>query len=211
MLKTNLTRFILPVLLAAGCGAANAGVLTFQGVTFTATTTGNTLKLEIDAAHRTGDWAGATTIGALELQSIGQFSGVHLVQAPGAASGWAATGQGLTAKGCGGGKQADKFACFSGAHVALQDDMVFQFAFDGNGVDLGAPNVKVNFFAGDGTKKVGSLLSQTVPADVVVTPPPPPPPTPVSEPVTAAMLASGLALMGMVKRKRGAKRVKSPA
>jgi hypothetical protein len=208
MLKNKFTRALLPLLLAAGCGSANAGVLTFQGVSFTATTSGNTLTLAIDAAHRTGDWASATTIGALDFQSIGQFSGVHLVQAPGAASGWGVSGAGLNAKGCSGGSQPGKFACFSGAHVALQDDMIFKFAFDGAGVDLSAPNLKVNFFAGDGTRKVGSLLSQTVQADVVVPPPPPPPPPPptdVPEPATAAILASGLALMGVARRKRSGK------
>jgi hypothetical protein len=200
MLNNKFTRSLLALLFATASCAANAGVLTFQGVSFTATTSGNTLTLEIDAAHPTGDWSGATTIGALELQSIGQFSGAHLVQAPGAAAGWNTAGEGLNAKGCGGGNQADKFACFSGAHVGLQDNMVFQFAFDGAGVDLSAPTLKVNFFDGDGTRKVGSLLSQTVPADVVA-----PPPVPVSEPVTAAMLFSGLALMGMAKRRRADK------
>jgi hypothetical protein len=224
MLKTKLTRALLSVLLAAGCGAANAGVLTFQGVTFTSSATGDMLTLEIDAANPSGDWATATTIGALELKNIGTFTAVQLMSAPGAASGWTLWNNELTANGCDGAEQPGSFACFSGAHVALTDDMVFRFQFSGDALALGEPSLKVNFFAGDDTEKVGSLLSMTIPAGDVPppsgggdTPPggggdtPPggggdtPPPTEVPEPQTAAILLTGLGLMGLLKRRKNSK------
>jgi hypothetical protein len=205
MSKKTLQRALLSLLIATGYGAAHAGVLTFQGVTFTSTVTGTTLTLEIDAAHPTGDWAKATTIGALELKNLGRFDGVQLVQAPGAASGWTLSGNELSAKGCAGGGRSDALACYSGTHITLADDMVFRFAFTGAGLDLDEPSLKVNFFIGDDKRKVGSILSQVIPAGAVQPPPPPPPPTPVSEPRTAAMLFGGLAVMGLVKRRRKGK------
>jgi hypothetical protein len=200
MIKKTFQRAVLPLLLASACGAAQAGVLTFQGVTFTSTVTGKTLTLEIDAAHPTGDWALATTIGALELKNIGAFDGVRLLQAPGAASSWTLSTNELTAKGCGGGGRADAAACYSGAHVALANDMIFRFAFDGDRLDLDQPGLKVNFFIGDGKRKVGSILSQEIRADVV-----PPPPSLISEPRSAAMLLGGLLVMVLVKRRRKGK------
>jgi hypothetical protein len=200
MLTKTFKRALLPLLLATSCGAAQAGVLTFQGVTFTSSVTGKTLTLEIDAAHPTGDWARATTIGALELKNIGTFDGVQLVQAPGAASTWTLADNELTAKGCAGGRLVDTAACYSGTHVALADDMIFRFVFDGAGLDLDQPSLKVNFFIGDGKRKVGSILSQQIPADEVQ-----PPPSLISEPRSAAMLLGGLVVMGWVSRRRKGK------
>jgi hypothetical protein len=51
-----------------------------------------------------------------------------------------------------------------------------------------SPDLKVNFFAGDGTQKVGSLLSQNIPA--------------VPEPQAWAMLFGGLSVVGALARRR---------
>jgi hypothetical protein len=168
--------------------SAQAGSLTYQGVTFTSTWSGNLLTLEIDAANRTGDWADATSIGALQLKDLGSFSDVTLVSAPGAATDWTLSSNELNANGCGGGSHAGSSLCYSGDRVALSDNMVFQFSFAGGAPSLDAPHLKVNFF-GDGDRKVGSLLSQTI--------------APVPEPETYAMMLGGLGLVGfMARRKR---------
>ncbi|CAH0182662.1 hypothetical protein SRABI118_01284 [Massilia sp. Bi118] len=194
-MKTTIRKTLLASLLALGAMAsAQAGTLEFQGVTFTSSWTGNVLTLEIDAAHRTGDWAGATTIGALQLKDIGSFDNVTLSSAPGGAANWTLSSNELNANGCGGGAHVGSGLCFSGQHIALSDDMVFKFTFGGGATDFSSPHLKVNFFDGDGGRKVGSLLSENIPL------------APVPEPSTYAMLLGGLALLGgMVKRPRARK------
>lgn len=190
-MKTTLRNAAVSVLLAAGFAAsASAGTLTYQGVTFTSSWTGNVLTLEIDAAHPTGDWAGATTIGALQLKDVGRFDGVSLTSAPGSAINWTLSSNELTANGCTGGSHLGMGACFSGAHVALADDMVFQFTFAGGATDFTSPHLKVNFFNGEGGDKVGSLLSMNIPA------------APVPEPQSWAMLFGGLSVVGAMARRR---------
>jgi hypothetical protein len=188
-----ITRSALALLLAAGwASSASAGVLTYDGVTFTATRTGSTLSIEIDAAHPSGGWANAKTIGAIQVQGVGKFDSVSLTQAPGAASGWAFVGRELGGGGCAGGLQPDKFACYSGTHVALADDMIFKFAFTGTKFDLGDPSLKVLFFDADG-KKNGSLLSQNIETSTG---------TEVPEPATTALILGGIGLMGLARRRK---------
>lgn len=187
--KTLLAKAMAGLALTAGVAlSAQAGSLTYQGVTFTSTWTGNLLTLEIDAANRTGNWLEASTIGALQLKDLGTFSDVTLVSAPGAATDWTLSSNELNANGCSGGAHAGRSLCFSGERVALADNMVFQFSFSGGAPALDAPHLKVNFF-GEGERKVGSLLSQTI--------------APVPEPQTYAMMLGGLGLVGfMARRKR---------
>lgn len=193
-MTTLLRRALLPVLLAASCATANAGVLTYQGVTFTTTFAGNVLTLEIDAAHPNGDWLDAKTMGALGIKDIGTFSSVQLLQAPGAASGWMFSTDELNANGCETGGNPDKTVCYEGSHVNLEDDMIFKFAFAGGAQDFTSPHLKVLFFDSEG-KKAGTLLSMNVPPGDT-------PPTPVSEPSTAGMMMGGLALAGLMARRR---------
>jgi hypothetical protein len=189
--NTTIRKTLLSILLAAGAiASAQAGTLEYQGVSFTSTWTDNVLTLEIDAAHRTGDWAAATTIGALQLKDLGRFDSVSLTSAPGGAANWTLSSSELNANGCGGGAHIGASLCFSGEHVALSDDMVFKFTFNGSATDFSSPHVKVNFFEGDGGRKVGSLLSQNIPLQ------------PVPEPQSYAMMLGGLALMGVVARRR---------
>jgi hypothetical protein len=188
---TTIRKTLLSALLATGAiASARAGTLEYQGVTFTSSWTDNVLTLEIDAAHPTGDWASATTIGALQLKDLGSFGSVSLSSAPGGAANWTLSSNELNANGCGGGAHVGASLCFSGDHVALSDDMVFKFTFNGGATDFSSPHVKVNLFNGDGGRKVGSLLSENIPL------------APVPEPQTYTMMLGGLALLGAMARRR---------
>lgn len=190
-MNTTSRKTLFSLLLAAGAMvSAQAGTLAFQGVTFTSSWTDKVLTLEIDAANRSGDWSKATTIGALQLKDIGSFDNVTLTSAPGGAANWTLSSNELNANGCGGGAHVGSGLCFSGQHVALSDDMVFRFTFDGGATDFSSPHLKVNFFDGDGGRKVGSLLSENIPL------------APVPEPSTYAMMLGGLALLGAMAKRR---------
>jgi hypothetical protein len=71
--------------------------------------------------------------------------------------------------------------CFYGQQIALADDMVFKFTFAGASVATNEPHVKVEFVDTRGNK-VGSLLSQVLPASPPATTPATPaaPVTPVT-------------------------------
>lgn len=187
-MKTFLKLAATALLTAGFTATASAGTLTYQGVTFTSSYVGNVLTLEIDAANPLGDWATASTIGALQIKDIGTFDSVSLAEAPGAALGWALSPDELNANGCDGGSHPNQSACYYGAHVGLTNDMIFQFTFTGANTNLTSPDVKVNFFVGDDTTKVGSLLSMNLPA--------------VPEPQTYAMLFGGLTVLGALARRR---------
>jgi hypothetical protein len=182
------------VLGAGALASAQAGTLEYQGVTFTSSWSGNVLTLEIDASHPTGDWSGATTLGALQLKDVGSFDNVTLTSAPGGAENWTLSNNELNANGCAGGGHAGMGLCYSGAHVALSNDMVFQFRFNGGSPDAISPHLKVNFFGPDGDRKVGSLLSENIPAGGVA--------AAVPEPQSYAMMAGGLAVLGALARRR---------
>jgi hypothetical protein len=186
--KTLRNAAMTALLAAAFSATASAGTLNYQGVTFTSSWSGNVLTLEIDAAHPTGDWLTATTLGALQLKDIGSFSSVSLTSAPGAAMSWTLSSNELSANGCDGGAHVGTSLCYSGTHVSLTDDMIFQFTFAGGTTDFTSPHLKVEMFNGAGGDKVGSLLSENIPA--------------VPEPQTYALMFGGLAVLGALARRR---------
>jgi hypothetical protein len=164
-MNKKLQTVMLASLACAAMVPAHAGLLTYQGVTFNSAWTGNVLTLEIDAAGHKDAWAGATGLAALELDGIGSYTRVSVAGAPGGASGWTTSGSELNANGCSGGThgQPGHRLCFFGQQIALADDMVFSFSFNGNAVRPVAPRLKVQFVDSKG-KKVGDLLSQALPA-----------------------------------------------
>lgn len=159
-----LFRHAISTLFIVAASNASAGVIKQDGVVFTSTYVGNVLTLEIDAANRSGGWAGASAIDALSLKTIGGFSGVSMRSSGGAS--WALTPSELNARGCaavkGNAGATDMTRlCYTGAGIALADNMVFTFTFTGTPT-LSAPHLKVHFVDAKGSK-VGSLLSLDFP------------------------------------------------
>lgn len=189
-MSSFLKRIVGPMAVAAClgmAGSAGAGVLTFQGVTFTTSFAANVLRLEIDAASPTGDWSTATTLGMLGLKDVGSFSSVSLTAAPPGGLSWTINNNELSANGCIDGANPMKVCAF-GTHLALADDMVFEFTFSGGTQNFASPHLKVGMYEGDSPDKVGSLLSMNIP--------------PIPEPATYGMLLAGLALVGALARAR---------
>lgn len=173
---------------AAGLGMSSLAQaqLTFQGVTFTPSYSGNVLTIEIDAANPTGDWADATGIVALQVKDVGTWTTVSF-SGPGAAAGWTVLPNELNATGCDGGDTGIQRACASGSVEPLTDDMIFTYTFTGGTQDFSNPHIKVLFVDDEGNK-IGSLLSENVPA--------------IPEPSTYAMLLGGLGLLAMARKYR---------
>lgn len=192
MIKSIKKALTVGTLAAAGLGFSSAAhaQLTFQGVTFTPSWSGNVLTLEIDAANPTDDWATADFIGALQIKDIGDWTTVSMT-GPGAAGSWTIAGEELGANGCDGGSLGVQRLCSFGDKIALTDDMIFTFTFTGGSQDFTMPHIKVLMFEDENsTQKVGSLMSLDVPA--------------IPEPSTYAMLLGGLGIIA-VARKRAKK------
>lgn len=166
--------------------AAAHAQLTFQGVTFTPSWSGNVLTLEIDAANPTGDWSTATEMGSLQIKDIGTWTSVTMT-GPGAASGWTISPNELDANGCTGGSSGIQRLCADGTHIPLTDDMIFTFTFTGGTQDFSMPHIKVLMFEEGNQNKVGSLMSLDVPA--------------IPEPSTYAMLLGGLGIIVAARRR----------
>jgi hypothetical protein len=192
-MNKKLKSTMLAALLGAGSIAtAHAGLLSYQGVTFSSSWSGQVLTLEIDAARHTGDWARARGLAALELDGIGDYTSVSVSSAPGGAASWTTSSSELNAQGCSGSTngQAGSRLCFYGQQIDLSDNMVFSFTFSGKAVSTVDPHVKVEFVSAKG-KKVGSLLSQTLPASPAPSTTPVTPVAPVAPTTPLAPAAPG--------------------
>jgi hypothetical protein len=172
--------------LAVAGVSAQANVLVFQGVTFSTSSVGNVLTLEIDAGNPTGDWADAVSMDTIAVKNVGSFDSVSLA---GPGGGWTFSPSELNADGCSGGSSTNN-ACFFSAPVPLTDDMIFTFTYTGGVQDFGAPTLKVRFLDDEGNKE-GSLLSMTIPP-------------PIPEPETYALMLAGLGVVGLMARRRRA-------
>ena len=174
---------------------------TSDGVIFTIDTTAvtNQLSLQIEnVLSSDGQWADATTLGALAIKDLGDngsITGATLT--PGSLTG--VTNE-MNANGCAGGDSGGW--CFNALSnpFALSDDMQFLITFTGGAFNIAdtGPHLKALFLDGVG-KKVGSLLSANLPLNdpgctVNCNPE-------IPEPATLALV--GLALLGAgVARRR---------
>jgi hypothetical protein len=165
-LKTALTVMALSIAMTP---PAWANSLTFQGVTFGLTDLGSgSLQFTINNALSggTGDWADITHIQNFQFKNIGATTMSFLPN-------WSVNNLELNANVGGSGTACDGGSgsgvgrfCFTkiGAPLALTDSRTFNITYTG-ALNLTAPELKVRFTDANGNK-IGSLLSQTVPASV---------------------------------------------
>ena len=212
-MNKKMKSMLLAALAGAAIAPAQAGLLTYQGVTFNSSWSGNVLTLQIDAAKPTDDWSKAIGLAALEIDGIGNYGSVSVTSAPGGTGSWLTSSSELTGQGCDGGTngQAGSRLCFYGQQIGLADKMLFSFTFSGNDVKAVDPHLKVEFVDTTG-KKSGTLLSQTLPATPADTSGAPlqtgsetgggASSAQVPEPQGIAVLLAGLGLMALVARRK---------
>jgi hypothetical protein len=192
MLRSTLGSIVLTFVGLAPL-AASAGLLTFQGATFSSSWSGNTLNLKIDAdpTRLSGDWVNALKIDSIAINDVGNISSstdIFLV-GPGTFGG-DIDGWGLNASGCQALTGGTNHPCWTGS-ADLDDGMLFSFTFAAGKAKLNeTPHLKVRFLDSAGNK-VGSLLSTDLGPDVQV-----------PEPGSLALLGMSLVALVGLRRKR---------
>ena len=193
LIRMKLNKTLTALAIAAGAlasapaSAAADYSLLFQGVTFEVDVLDAdsfTLTM-IGTNAATGDWAGVTDLNAFMLKDMGSFTSATAT-GPG---GFTYNDNELNASGCaGGGGGHPQNLCFPGL-VAVAPSLSWTIDVTGGSLDIAdaGPHLKVRFGAGT-DDKVGSLLSQNIPA--------------VPEPESYALALAGLAVLGFIARRR---------
>ncbi len=170
----------------------SAGPLTFDGVDFSSSWTGNVLAIKIDAANPTGGWASAVKIDSIAINDVGSVTSASDISLTGPGTfGGTIDGWGLNAGGCQGLSGGINHPCWTGL-ANLADNMVFNFTFaTGVANYTDTPHLKVRFLDEQDNKQ-GSLLSMDLGRSVKV-----------PEPGSLALLGLGLVALTVLRRKHG--------
>lgn len=192
MLRNRLGSIVLTLVGLAPL-TASAGLLTFQGATFSSSWTGNTLNLQIDAApsHLAGNWIDALKIDSIAINNVGAIDSSTdiFLNGPGTFGG-NVNGWGLNNGGCQDLSGGINHPCWSGL-ADLDDGMIFSFIFNAGIANYtDTPHLKVRFIDDEG-RKAGSLLSMDLGPSVKV-----------PEPGSLALMGLGLLSLFGMRRKR---------
>jgi len=184
MKSTFCNVFASAVLALAAAGSASAGVIPSEhNVTYTATVSGNTLDLTIDATDNSWN---ATQLDILIFRMAG-LSGVKMMSSP--TTGWTYSFEDTS------GKDVATFTADKANDTFLTAPLKFSFEFTGANLDFSKLGLKATFLANSAQSDSITALNVTAAETPAETP------AEVPEPASVALLLGGLGLMGAARRK----------